>query len=237
MVSIEKLKIKNIPAILWGYKSNKLIIAVHGSHSSKIDDCIYILAEEATKYGYQVISFDLPKHGERIYETKPCMVQNCVKELAIIMDYAKQMAEQIYLFGCSMGAYFSLLAYKSEKISHTWFLSPVTDMEQVVYSIMEQVGVTTEQLQKEKIINNPIEPLYWDYYCYVKENPITKWNSNTSILRGEYDTLCEYKFVSDFAKRFKCKLEEQKNGEHWFHTEEELEYYREWLKTELKSNN
>jgi alpha-beta hydrolase superfamily lysophospholipase len=54
------------PQFFGGEKSNKIIIAVHGSHSSKIDDCIWVLAEEATKYGYQVLSFDLPQHGERV---------------------------------------------------------------------------------------------------------------------------------------------------------------------------
>lgn len=234
MVTVEKLKINNIPAILWGNKSTKLIIAVHGNHSSKIDDCIWILAEEASKCGYQVLSFDLPKHGERAHETEPCMVQNCVKELAAVMDYGKQRAEEISLFGCSMGAYFSLLAYKDEKIRHTWFLSPVVDMMRVIHHIMNQVGVTEEQLREKGTIDNPIEPLYWEYYCYVKENPILNWQSPTSILRGEYDTLCEYKVVSDFAERFGCRLEEEKGGEHWFHTPEELAYYRKWLQTQLK---
>lgn len=230
---VRKLKFQGIPVMLYGEDSTKLIIAVHGRYSSKIDDCIWILAEEGTRCGYQVLSFDLPKHGERVYEEAPCMVQECVKELTDIMDYAKQRAEQIYLFGCSMGAYFSLLAYKNEKINHVWFLSPVTNMEQIIHNIMSQYSITEEQLRQQKIVENPTETLYWEYYCYVRKHPIAEWKHPTSILRGEHDILCEYKEILAFAKKYQCDLEEQKDGEHWFHTPEELDYYRKWLQNKL----
>ncbi len=64
-MKIEKIKINNIPSIIWGEKSWKVFIAVHGNMSNKEDDVIKILAEEVTSKGYQVLSFDLPEHGER----------------------------------------------------------------------------------------------------------------------------------------------------------------------------
>ena len=83
------------------------------------------------------------------------------------------------------------------------------------------------------IVENPIETLYWDYYQYVKAHPIQKWNHPTHILRGETDTLSEKEYVSAFAERFGCELAEQPGGEHWFHTKEQLEYFRNWLKKRL----
>ena len=59
-MELHKIRMDGIPSILWGGPSNRIIIAAHGSHSSKIDDCIWVLAEEATAKGYQVLSFDLP---------------------------------------------------------------------------------------------------------------------------------------------------------------------------------
>ncbi len=50
-----------------------------------------------------MISFDLPEHGEREYKNYPCKVQNCVKDLNIIMDYAETLSNNISLFACSMG--------------------------------------------------------------------------------------------------------------------------------------
>ena len=76
----EKFMINHIPAVLWGEKSEKIYIAVHGNMSHKEDTVIEILAEEAVKKGYQVLSFDLPKHGDIKNEDMPCKVQYCVKE-------------------------------------------------------------------------------------------------------------------------------------------------------------
>ena len=62
-VPVKKFFIDNIPAVLWGEKSSKLIIAVHGNLSNKLDVPISLLAEVAVPRGYQVLSFDLPQHG------------------------------------------------------------------------------------------------------------------------------------------------------------------------------
>lgn len=61
----QNLLIENIPAILWGEKSTKIMVAVHGNMSNKTDVPIAMLAEEAIPLGYQVLSFDLPQHGDR----------------------------------------------------------------------------------------------------------------------------------------------------------------------------
>lgn len=228
-MEVRKIRIGGIPAILWGKESDKTIIAVHGSHSSKIDDCIWILAEEAARRGWQTLSFDLPQHGERVYETAPCMAEQCVRELREIMAYARKQAEQISVFGCSMGAYFSLLAYAGEEMEKAFFLSPVTDMERVIRNIMRACNVSEEELRERQVVENPIETLYWEYYMYVKEHPIEKWPHRTEILRGETDTLCEKEVMEAFAARFGCGLEEQPGGEHWFHTDGELAYFRDWL--------
>ena len=64
-MKIEKISINNIPSIIWGENSNKLFIAVHGNLSNKEDKVIKLLAEKVVGKGYQVLSFDLPEHGER----------------------------------------------------------------------------------------------------------------------------------------------------------------------------
>lgn len=110
-------EIENIPAILWGETSNNIFIVIHGNMSNKEDDVIEIFAKQAIKLGYQVLSFDLPEHGERAKESTPCKVQNCIKELALVMNYTKENWRNIILFACSMGAYFSLLEYKDEVIN------------------------------------------------------------------------------------------------------------------------
>ena len=230
---LDKIRIGGIPAILWGEPDRRMIIAAHGSHSSKIDDCIWILAEEAVKRGFQVLSFDLPQHGERVYEPGFIMPDQCVRELKAVYAYAKERVEKLSLFGCSIGAYFQLLAFADAEIDRAWFLSPVTDMERILHNLMGYCRVTEEEFRERGLVENDIEPLYYPYYEYVRSHPIVKWPHRTYILRGERDALCEYARVKFFADRFGCELTEQEGGEHWFHTEAQLAFFRTWLQRRL----
>lgn len=60
-------------------------------------------------------------HGERVDEEYACIPKNCVSDLAAVYEYAKSLAPDIYLFACSMGAYFSLLAYHDINIKQSFF--------------------------------------------------------------------------------------------------------------------
>ena len=230
-MKIDRLKINNIPSIIWGEKSNKVFIAVHGNMSNKEDDVIKILAEKVTSNGYQVLSFDLPEHGERKDDTNYlCKVQNCVKDLNQIIEYAKKNYQEINLWACSMGAYFSLLAYKDYNIKKCLFLSPVVNMKVIIDNMMLWSNTTEKELEEKREIKTDFgQTLYWDYYEYVKNNPITKWNKKTSVLYGNKDNLQDENIIKDFCNKFNCELSILENGEHYFHTEEQLNFYKNWL--------
>jgi pimeloyl-ACP methyl ester carboxylesterase len=232
----ETLKIENIPATLWGEQANKLIIAVHGDMSHKEDDVIAIFAECAASKGYRVMSFDLPEHGDRSNTNIPCKVQNCVQDLKTVMDYGRGLSENIGVFACSIGAYFSLLAYKNVSLRQALFLSPVVDMERIIYNMMSWFGISEDKLKTEKEIVTPIgHTLYWDYFTYVKDNPILTWNTPTAILYGAKDNTCELETVISFAERFKAALQVMEQGEHYFHTEEQLAFFKQWCNNSIKA--
>ncbi|MGL4914360.1 MAG: alpha/beta hydrolase [Romboutsia sp.] len=227
-------KIENIPAILWGESSDNIFIAVHGNMSHKEDDTITIFAKQATKLGYQVISFDLPEHGERNKEGTLCKVQVCVKELALIFNYIKQNWSNISVFACSMGAYFSLLSYKDYFIKQTLFLSPVVNMERIIHNMMIWFDIDEVCLKDLQTVDTPIgQTLYWDYYDYVKNNPIYKWDTPTNILYGSNDNLCESDIVFKFAEKFNCNIIVMNEGEHYFHTQKQLEFFDQWLENNI----
>jgi len=229
------LRIENIPAILWGEETSKIMVAVHGNMSNKADVPIVLLAEEAIASGYQVLSFDLPQHGDRSEEPTLCKVQPCVHDLDTIMNYAWQDSKEVSLFACSVGAYFSLLAYRNVGLRQSLFLSPVVDMGRIIENMMNWFQVSKERLQEEQEIATSDGPtLYWDYYCYVRDNPVVRWNSLTAILYGNRDNLCEFEVVSAFADKFACELEVMEKGEHYFHTPEQLQVCREWLRKILR---
>lgn len=176
-----------------------------------------------------MLSFDLPKHGDRKSETALCKVQNCVEDLNTIMKYAKSLSNNVSVFGCSLGAYFSLVAYMREKLQQAMFLSPVVNMESVIINMMKWFDITEERLMKEKEIVTPMgEVLYWDYYSYVKKHPIVEWRIPTSILYGSEDNLTDFITISSFSNQFQSDLEVLENGEHHFHTEEQLLFLRQW---------
>ena len=227
----ERIKINNIPSIIWGEKSTKVFIAVHGNMSNKEDEVIKILAEKAIDKNYQVLSFDLPEHGERKDDKNYlCKVQNCIKDLKQIIEYAKENYEEINLWACSMGAYFSLLAYKDENIKQCLFLSPVVNMKIIIDNMMLWSNTSEEMLKEKQEIKTEFGPtLYWNYYKYVKENPITDWDKKTYILYGNKDNMQNENIIRDFCTEFNCKLTILENGEHYFHTKEQIEFYKKWL--------
>ncbi len=227
----ERVLINDIPAVIWGNDSDKVYIAVHGNMSNKEDEVIQILAEIAINRGFQVLSFDLPEHGERANNKEYlCKVQNCISDLNKIMEYAKNRYKAISLWACSMGAYFSLFTYKNEDIDNCLFLSPVVNMKVVIDNMMTLSNVTEDMLKEKQEIKTDFGAvLYWDYYEFVKENPINIWNKKTSILYGNKDNMQDEVLIKDFANRFNCNLSIVENCEHYFHTEEQLNLYEKWL--------
>ena len=204
--------------------------------SNKEDKVIEILANKVTNKGYQLISFDLPEHGERKIDTNYlCKVQNCVNDLKQIIEYAKANYNEINIWACSIGAYFSLLAYKDEDLKQCLFLSPVVNMKIIIENMMLWSNTTEKELnEKQKIKTDFGQTLYWDYYLYVKENPITNWNKKTYILYGNKDNMQNENIIEDFSNEFNCDLTILKNGEHYFHTEEQLNFYSDWLDKIIK---
>lgn len=226
----KRFRIENIPALLWGEPSNPLFIAVHGNMSSKDDTVIAIFAQMALQKGYSVLSFDLPGHGDRHAQDPVFSIQSCVKDLETIYEHAQSLGTPVGVFGCSLGAYLSLLAYADQPMERSLFLSPVLNMERILRNMMQEFGISEEQLKAEKIIETPIgQTLYWDDYLYVLLNPVGEWNKDAMILYGAKDTLCEWDPLQDFVARNVCTLDVMESGEHFFQTDEQLEHYRQWL--------
>lgn len=194
-----------------------------------------MLAEHAVEQGYQVLSFDLPEHGDRKHENTLCKGQTCVEELRVVMEYARTIAQEISLFGCSMGAYFSLLAYCNEPLKQALFLSPVVDMDYLIQNMMTWFSVSQERLQAKGEVATPMgQMLYWDDYQYVKKHPVANWDTPTRILYASADNLCERDVMDCFIERFHCHLTVLEAGEHFFHTPEQLLFYEAWLKDSLQ---
>jgi uncharacterized protein len=224
----QKSTLGTIPAILWGEPSDKVYLFVHGKKSRKEEAEDF--ASLAVRKGYQVFSFDLPEHGDRLNSNYPCTVQNGVHDLGLVEDYAKNNWKHISLFACSLGAYFSLIAYQEIRFSKCLFLSPILDMERLIQNMMKWSNVSEELLEeKQKISTRMGETLSWSYYTFVREHPIIQWKNPTYILYGSKDNLTERHVVDSFVTKFHCDLEVLENGEHYFHSAQQIEVLDRWL--------
>lgn len=124
-------------------------------------------------------------------------------------------------------------ALSKMKIKKAFFISPIVDMEKVILNMMTLSNVSEQLLKEKQTINTSFgETLSWNYLNYVRNHPI-KWNIPTEILYWENDYLTSLETISDFAKNNNAGLTVMKNGEHWFHTKEEMDFLDQWIKSKL----
>ena len=81
----------------------------------------------------------------------------------------------------------------------------------------------------EKEIETPIDMMTWDYYQYVKEHPIQKWDISTKILFAGKDTFQTLEVMEGFANKFNCALTVSQNSEHPFMAEGDAAIVEKWL--------
>lgn len=228
----ERITIENIPALLYGRSSDKLYLFIHGRYSNKEE--AEMLSNIAVPKGYQVLSFDLPEHGERKNELYECSIQNAIHDLQIIYKYIKTKYQTIALYACSIGAYFSMAAYQNIYFEKCLFVSPILDMERLIKNMAMWAGVSLDELKKQKEIETSFgETLSWNYYQFVRNNPVESWESKTFILYGEKDNLTEKNILDSFIEKYNCEINILTEGEHYFHTIYQLEYLENWIRKVL----
>lgn len=225
-------QIGEIPAAVWGAPSDRVILAVHGHRSHKLDAPIAVLAECAAPG--QVLSFDLPQHGDRQNTDRPCMTRTGAEDLRTVLAYARTRWAHVSLFANSLGAWLSLRALEDEPLERAWFLSPLVDMERMAGNLMRWFGISEDRLRREGAVPTPAGPtLYWEDFQDARTSPVRRWAVPTEILYGGADTVCERDTVQAFADRFACRLEIAEGMEHYFHTPEQMAVYRAWLRRTL----
>lgn len=223
----ERFKIDNIPAVLYGEPSDRLYLFVHGKCGCKEEGEAF--AEIVFPKGWQVLAIDLPKHGERQGSEPGFDPWHVVPELRSMLLYARQGWGHIALRTTSIGAWFSMQAFAEEKFEKALFVSPVLDMEKLIRNMMFWAEVDEKRLEQEGEI--PIdfgETLSWRYLQYAREHPVTNWNTNTAILYAGTDNLTDRATVDELVRRFGYGLTVMEDGEHWFHTPEQLAALRNW---------
>lgn len=159
------------------------------------------------------------------------------KELSIFIDNIYTKYKKISIIANSIGAYFIMVSLTNKHIEKAFFISPIVDMEKLITDMMLLENITEEELYKKKEIKTSFgETLSLEYLTFVRKNPI-EWNIPTYILYGEKDNMTSYETILNFANKTKANLTIMKGGEHWFHTDQQMEFLDNWIKNLVKKIN
>ena len=151
-------------------------------------------------------------------------------EIHAAADKLKSKYKSIILIANSIGAFFSMNAVIDKLICRAYFISPIVDMEKLIVNMMLWANVTEADLKAKGVIHTDFgEDLSWKYLCYVREHPI-RWKVPTKILYGEKDTMTSETTIRAFAREHKAELTVLAHGEHWFHTDEQMQFLDNWIK-------
>lgn len=141
--------------------------------------------------------------------------------------------DSLVLIANSIGAFFSLSALSEKTVDRAFLISPVVDMERLILDMLKYEGLTEDDLRDRKEIPSASgEVLSWEYLSYVRRNPI-KWSVPTSILYGDRDFLTSPETISAFAERSGAELVVMKGGEHWFHTDEQMKFLDDFIRSRV----
>lgn len=202
----------------------RLVIYVHGKggNAGEVEHYKPLFA------GYDVVGFDY--HAQNPWDAKD--------EFQEFFHRYRQEYDAITLAANSIGAYFAMYALDREQVDKAFFISPIVDMERLILDMMSWANVTEEELyEKQEIATDFGETLSWEYLCYVRKH-LVSWSVPTYILYGEKDNLTAPETIHKFANDINADLTIMKNGEHWFHTAEQMAFLDDWIrKLEMIGHN
>ena len=157
------------------------------------------------------------------------------KEINKAIKEMKANYDSVILIANSIGAFFSMSADIENDVAHAYLISPIVDMEKLITDMMGWAGITEAELQEREIIHTDFgEDLSWEYLCYVRKHPVG-WNIPTDILYGSEDNLTSIDTITAFAQKHHASLTVMENGEHWFHTDAQMQFLDNWLKKKADS--
>ena len=193
----------------------QLVLYVHGKGGSSAESDHYIpLFPQCEVRGIEYHASTPWEAGQEIHDS---------------VEKLKSGYDGIILIANSIGAFFSMNAGIGNMISRAYFISPVVDMERLIMNMMNMQNVSEEELREKGVIPSTYgDDLSWEYLSYVREHPL-EWNVPTEILYGENDALTSYETMQTFAEEHHAGLTVMKDGEHWFHTEEQMRFLDQWI--------
>lgn len=198
----------------------KAIIYVHGKGGSAL---------EVERFKKNCPDFDM--FGVDYREYLPWVVEKQIRDVYQKLD---SQYDQILILANSIGAYFSMLALQDLPIQKALFISPILNMEKSITDTLQTNNLTETDLKERQEITLGRKNLSWKYLQFVREHPID-WQVETEILYGENDDHTSKAVLEDFIESHNAHVTIMENGEHWFHTKEQLSFLDNWMQKAVES--
>ena len=201
-------------------KNDKVLIYIHGQNGK---------ADKVLDY-CPLGSYDVK--GLDYFDGNPWDVGPIIKNK---FEKLTKNYKEVIVVANSIGAFYAyeyLSGY--DKIKRAFFISPIVNMSQVVLDLIMNNDINMEDLKENKFItldDNTV--LSYDFFMHVSEDYQDSWTVKTDVLYGSNDDFVYIEHIADFVISHEANLTIKNGSEHYFNTEEEKKYIRDWISKSL----
>lgn len=197
-------------------KIKKIAVYIHGLYGS---------ANEVEDYSFLKDNYDVA--GLDYKDGNPWELKDVIRNE---FEKITKNYKEIVVIANSIGAFYAYEYLSDYKISHAFFISPIADMHQIIINKMMSESIHRKELEEKKMITcKDGTVLSIDFYNHVS-NYKDKWIVPTDILYGDRDQIVYIENIATFlANHPQAKLTIKSGSGHYFHTEEEKDFIKNWI--------
>lgn len=220
MVKLYSLDINDIKAMMPNdtkqeIRTDRVVIYIHGYQSSRKEFDFY----KSFIVGYDVknLAYD---DGD-IYKVGPIIREKFQK---LTSKY-----REVVVIAYSIGAFYAMEYLSDQNIKKAFFISPITDMFQVLFDMMNKYKVTEKRLKKEEniLLENGFT-LSYSFYKHVLEDG-DNWKTPTEVLFGYQDGLTYLNNTIAFVSSHNASLTIKNDADHYFKKPKDLDFIQKWI--------
>lgn len=220
MVKLYSLDINDIKAMMPNdtkqeTRIDRVVIYIHGYQSSRKEFDFY----KSFIVGYDVknLAYD---DGD-IYKVGPIIREKFQK---LTSKY-----REVVVIAHSIGAFYAMEYLSDQNIKKAFFISPITDMFQVLFDVMNKYKVTEKRLKKEEniLLENGFT-LSYSFYKHTLEDS-DNWKVPTEVLFGYQDGLTYLNNTIAFISSHNASLTIKNDADHYFKKPKDLDFIQKWI--------
>ena len=203
--------------------NKKVVVYIHGLNGSYTEAEDYFFLKDQ----YDVVGLDY-KDGN------PWEMGGFLKKE---FEKLTKNYKEIIVIANSIGAFYAYEYLSNFDIKHAFFISPISDMYQIVFNLMMKYKISNEELKEKKEIKldngQTLSYGFYEHALNYKDN----WSTSTDILYGEQDELVYIENIADFlAHHSSARLTIKQGSGHYFHSDEEKAFIKSWILKSLYNN-